>query len=261
MANYDYDELRREVADLSRSLRARKQTAAAFHADAIDGDVVGDLSAHRPGFADDEAERLMEIVRLAEAAEAGGDPAAAEAMVAQVYRGLDALVGPQAPDGARGDGYDPEPPAVPVLSLMDRAARDYRSLHHAVDNWRTRQEHALDHWVELREREKELDPASDYAETVGDPAGYRYREIDAEALSFRERIRAAQAAEHQGDVERCDELCAALIDELGLTGETAGDVQAFLARPRPRHAALSRRALVWSVVVLAVVATIAGLAA
>ncbi len=267
MTKYDYDDLRHAVERWSASegeaLDTWEKAAWKTHDEDPEGryfDSIGDTAGQYFQATRSKKDELLGLIVLVEAAEKEGDIKVADHFVDRLYRAI-ATTGIPAPATSFASAdpeteFDPAPPDVPGLSLLDGAAHDYGVLRRAVKRWQDAEQSELDRWDVAREADYDAEPANHYADTIGDGAGYQFRQIQSKAEAFHDRIRKAEDLERDGDMDGAGRLVSDLREELGVTDDAVAQLDDFLFEKsrRPRS---WRRWFVIAWIVAAVVAIVA----
>lgn len=196
-----------------------------------DLDMLGDTSGH--GIDQDAARKdeMLGLIVLAEAAEASGDTARADRLVDEIHQilsqGAQGVLPEHAGPGGAGE-FDPRPPDVPRISLLDTQEHDYAALLRAVDLWQQAQERAIDHSKTAQMSSNTRDDATHFADTMGDGAGARYHQVQTKADELRACVRAAMDFEKQGRSDEADRLIEGLQDTLGITDAAVPQIETYL---------------------------------
>ena len=269
MTKYDYDDLRHAVERWSASEGEALDTWEKAEWKSYDEDpegryfdTIGDTAGHYFQATDSKKDELLGLIVLAETAENEGDTNVADHFVDRIYRAI-ATTDIPAPATSHASAdpeteFDPAPPDVPGLSLLDGAAHDYGALRRAVERWEEAEESELDRWEAEREAEYDADPANHYFDTIGDGAGYRFQQIQSKVAAFNDRIREAEALERDGDMDGASQLVEELREDLGVTDDAAAQLDDFLFEKSQRPRSWRRRFVIaW--IVAAVVAIVAAL--
>jgi hypothetical protein len=268
MARHDYGDLRADVelwsSYESEALdRWEKAEWKAYDEDPEGRyfDTIGDTAGQYFQSSTGKKDEMLGLIVLAEEAEKAGDTEEADRLVKEVRRHLNAGSSVPEPVVAALDvaaGFDPDPPDIPDISLLDDAEHDYEALMRAVDRWRDAEERDIDRWEAEREREYDKDPANHYADTIGDGAGYRWQQVQSQAEDFKEQVRRAAACEQRGDMTEADQLVAELRDAIGVSDEAMPQIESYLD-DAARKGASRRRTIIIIWAILAVAGIVAAL--
>lgn len=243
MAKYNYRALREDVdrwsaqdADAFERWRYDQHAAGPACYDESDLETFGDTAA---GFLSPPLRHeLLELIRDAEQAERAGNAGRAEALVAELGRALQgAPFASPVPTASHYDsGFDPDPPAIPDISLLDGESPDYDGLLAAVERWHDAETAAIDRGEAERLHAHGGALAHDYAAMIGDNAGIRFREVHSQADDFRVRIRRARDCDRRGDSAQAAVLLEGLRRDLGIRDDATTQIEAYLsaAHRRPR---------------------------
>lgn len=274
MTKYDYEDLRNAVERWSDSEGEALETWEKAEWKSYDKDpegryfdTIGDTAGQYFQATDSKKDELLGLIVLAEAAEKEGDTNTADQFVDRLYGAIattDIPAAATSPTSADPETeFDPVPPDVPGLSLLDGAAHDFDALRRAVKRWEDAEESALDRWEAAREAEYDADPANHYADTIGDGAGYQFREIQSKVEEFNDRIREAEDLERDGNMDGAGQLVSELREELGMTDDAAAQLDDFLYEKSQRPRSWRRWVVIaWiAAAVLAVVAALLSVAA
>ncbi len=261
MPKYDYEDLRDEVERWTASeadvLERREKAQLSAHDDDPEGhylDTIGDTAGQYFRSSLSKKDELLGLIVFAEAAERQGDVAKADRLVAEIHDSLAQRSGVSAMTGFSLESeFDPEPPEVPNISLLDQAEHDYEALLRAVERWQDAEERDVGRWE--NEPDNDRDPANHFADTTGEGSAIHFGQIQSQAEDLRTQIRQAAACEKRGDMAEADRLVAGVRDAIGITDDAVLQIEAFLYEAA-RKSASRRRVLgmIWALVVLAAIA-------